>query len=144
MAIRLQDTFQRANVTNGLGKATDGNTWVQTLGSNTDLSVSSFAGHFTNNPSSYDQVHLGYLQLDDCEILARMIWTSGDRIGVIARMTSSNNFIHFRIDNTNSNVLFRVQVAGVNTDYGITAFSMTNGQAYWWRFRLVGSSMFGK
>jgi hypothetical protein len=136
-----QDTFSRANQS-GLGTASDGQVWSQLSGT-MSASIASNEGHLIGQNSD-SLFRLGSQTAKDVEAIFRFKCTnfSNDILGLALRVLDSNNFYRPRL--FNGNFSFMKFVGGVLTDIQDTAFSATNGQFYWMRYRIVGTTHIGK
>lgn len=148
MAIYGQDTFSRANTANGTwGTATGGQTWAHPVGSATNFAVTSNEGVINSTPDSWDRMILGTNNISGTlDVLVRII--NPDQLscfGVVLRSdsTAQHNYLvvydafqsppglMLYYDNNNS-------YANIGSP---SAFSVTNGQAYWIRGQITSGGV---
>lgn len=124
--IIVSDTFNRADNAASMGNADTGQTWIVDLPANGTWSISSNRAHLVSAAS------VGYTYVDsgvaNCKVSADLLYTTGIAIGVLARLTSKNDFIYVIMAGTGLTLIKRA--AAVNTTIGSYDFTPTNGNWY--------------
>lgn len=141
------DTFTRTNVASGFGTATDGQSWTQIIPTGFaagTVSVTSNEGVIVNGGTD-TLMSLGPTS-GDGEVLVRFsINNAGDTLGVQLRTQNvSGSVSNYKFLWYSGNVHLNKDVSNSNTQITTTAFAVTLNTFYWMRFRLVGTTSWGK
>ena len=144
MTVVRSDTFTRANVSNGWGTATDGNTWTLQSGSSSTLSVAADEGTFTSTASSNFLTLGAALSGADAEGLVRVQLgdNTSNTAGILLRWTDANNHWLCRINSAAGVANVMVKVSGTYTTLSPTfTFTPSTSLHYWIRFRCQGTTI---
>lgn len=135
------DSFYRFNQSGSWGTASDGQVWSVLTGPATP-SINNNEGVLTGN-TTQTILTLGSSTPSDCELLVRLANTQNtDSVFIIARASNASNFYRCRI--LNQALTIQKVVGGGTTTLVSTAFTVTAGNFYWIRFRIVGSNLWAK
>lgn len=143
MPVLDADTFVRSNQS-GWGTASGGHTWAATGHASTQ-SIASDEGIISANGGNDTANQLGSVTSADQELLIRLtIHNSADIAGVLGRYTSLNStykFLYYTGAVHINKTVSSVSTADIGTAYTIT---LTTGTYYWFRFRIKGTSLYGR
>lgn len=153
MTVLRADTFTRANVGGSWGTASDGNAWTTQTGAAT-LNLTSNEGVIESSSASMWRSLGAALTVADAECLVR--FTPGtisgsvdDAGGAVLRMTAAATSYYmgrFGYNSGASRVEFQLfaRYSSANHVLASGAAALSAGTAYWIRFRVQGSNLYGK
>lgn len=136
-----QDTFQRANNSNGWGTASDGQAWTADATNGSFFSISGNAGKETAGSGITYTGILGGTTLN-AEVLlsgSSSLYSGSGNFGPVIRYTDTNNWYKAYIDGTTFYI--SKKVAGTQTNLATTSFTANTGTSYSIRFQVIGNAL---
>lgn len=137
------DSFQRTDQSNW-GTATDGQVWAMPVGTGT-AAITNNEGTIISN-SADTNMQLGTGIYTDMEILCRAsISNTNDIIGFEGRFSSSGGLpTSYKFLFFSGGVHINKGISGNNFNLANATVTININTFYWYRFRIVGTGLFGK